>query len=85
MSVRNVVLKAGRAPSPAPQCNFAENRSDHEIPERVPKGTRSVAAVNSTKQQGTVNNWNRLPFAVASVTEQRKFKQLLGSYVYSSL
>ncbi len=30
-----------------------------------------------------VNNWNRLPFAVASVTEQRKFKQLLDSYVYS--
>ncbi len=23
-----------------------------------------------------VKNWNRLPFAVASVTEQRKFKQL---------
>ncbi len=30
-----------------------------------------------------VNNWNHLPFAVASVTEQRKFKQLLDSYVYS--
>ncbi len=30
-----------------------------------------------------VNNWNRLSFAVASVTEQRKFKQLLDSYVYS--
>ncbi len=30
-----------------------------------------------------INNWNRLPFAVASVTEQRKFKQLLDSYVYS--
>ncbi len=29
------------------------------------------------------NNWNRLPLAVASVTEQRKFKQLLDSYVYS--
>ncbi len=26
-----------------------------------------------------VTNWNRLPFAVASVTEQRKFKQLLDS------
>ncbi len=30
-----------------------------------------------------VNNWNRLPFSVASVTEQRKYKQLLDSYVYS--
>ncbi len=30
-----------------------------------------------------VNNWNRLPFAVASVKEQRKFKQLLDSCVYS--
>ncbi len=30
-----------------------------------------------------VNNWNRLPFSVASVTEQRKFKQQLDSYVYS--
>ncbi len=30
-----------------------------------------------------VNNWNRLPFAVASATEQRKSKQLLDSYVYS--
>ncbi len=30
-----------------------------------------------------VNNRNRLPFAAASVTEQRKFKQLLDSYVYS--
>ncbi len=30
-----------------------------------------------------VKNWNRLPFAVASVTEQRKFKQLLDSYIYS--
>ncbi len=30
-----------------------------------------------------VKNWNRLPFAVASVTEQCKFKQLLDSYVYS--
>ncbi len=30
-----------------------------------------------------VKNWNRLPFAVASVTEQRKFKQLLDSYAYS--
>ncbi len=30
-----------------------------------------------------VNNLNRLPFSVASVKEQRKFKQLLDSYVYS--
>ncbi len=30
-----------------------------------------------------VNNWNRLPFAVASVTAQSKFKQLLDSYIYS--
>ncbi len=30
-----------------------------------------------------VNKWNRLPFSVASVTEQRTFKQLLDSYVYS--
>ncbi len=30
-----------------------------------------------------VNNWNRLPFAAATVTEQRKFKQLLDSYLYS--
>ncbi len=30
-----------------------------------------------------VNNWNRLPFTVTSVTEQRKFKQLLDSYIYS--
>ncbi len=27
-----------------------------------------------------VHNWNHLPFSVASVTEQRKFKQLLDSY-----
>ncbi len=32
-----------------------------------------------------VNNWNRLPFPVASVTEQRKFKQLLDAYVYSNI
>ncbi len=32
-----------------------------------------------------VKNWNRLPFAVASVTEQRKFTQLLDSYVYSKI
>ncbi len=29
-----------------------------------------------------VNNWNCLPFAVASETEQRKFKHLVDSYVY---
>ncbi len=32
-----------------------------------------------------VNNWNRLPFPAASVTEQRKFKQILDSYVYSHI
>ncbi len=32
-----------------------------------------------------VNNWNRLPLSVASVTEQHKFKQLLDSYVYSQM
>ncbi len=30
-----------------------------------------------------VNNWNRLPLSVTSVTEQHQFKQLLDSYVYS--
>ncbi len=30
-----------------------------------------------------VNNWNRLPLSVASVTEQRKSKQLLDSSVHS--
>ncbi len=30
-----------------------------------------------------VNNWNRLPLSVASVTEQHRFKKLLDSYVYS--
>ncbi len=30
-----------------------------------------------------VNSWNRLPLSITSVTEQRKFKQLFDSYVYS--
>ncbi len=30
-----------------------------------------------------VKNWNRLPLSVASVIEQRKFKQHLHSYVYA--
>ncbi len=30
-----------------------------------------------------VKNWNRLSLSVASVTEQRKFKKLVGTYVYA--
>ncbi len=30
-----------------------------------------------------VNNWSSLPLTVASVTEQRVFKKLLATYIYS--
>ncbi len=43
---------------------------------RIRRGRNSCAC-------RAVNNWNRLPFAVASVTEQRKLKQQLDLYFYS--
>ncbi len=52
-------------------------QASHELCYKAPNPPQMVSS------KFLVPFWNRLPFAVASVTEQRKFKQLLDSYFYS--